>query len=278
MLELVMVLLRSKWLVLAAGVVGVIAGYAASFLVTPVYRANVVLVATSQDSGGSSIASRLGGLAAIAGLGGLAGGTGKIEAIEFLKSRQIVADLITDEDLLPILFSERWDAKAKAWAVPEKDVPTLDEGIREFDDRVRDITEDKRSGTIELSIVWRDRELAARWANGLVARANETLRRQAVQEAEKSIRFLNVEAAKSPAVEVQQAIYRLVEDQYKSITAASVREQYAFRIVDPARVPDARRPKAPRRVLIGVMGGFALGAVCSMFLWFRHFRPRFQSL
>jgi uncharacterized protein involved in exopolysaccharide biosynthesis len=79
-------------------------------------------------------------------------------------------------------------------------------------------------------------------------------------------------------VEVQQAIYRLVEDQFKAITAASVREQYAFRIVDPARVPEARRPKSPRRVLMAVLGGFALGAVCALALWIRHFRARIRPL
>ncbi len=278
LLELTLVLLRSKWLVLATGFLGGIAGYGVSFLMTPLYRANVVLVAASQDAGGgSSLAGRLGGLAAIAGIGNLGSGSSRVEAFEYLKSRQIVADLITEENLLPVLFSEYWDPKAKAWTVPESEIPTLDEGIREFDDRVREVTEDKRAGIIELAIVWRDRHLAARWANGLVARANAALRHQAVTEAQKSIHFLNAEAAKSPVVEVQQAIYRLVEDQFKSITAASVRDQYAFRIVDPARVPEARRPKSPRRVLMAILGAFAFGAGCSLVLWVRHFRGRFRQ-
>ncbi len=274
LLELTLVLLNSKWKLVIAVLLGGLVGYASSWMMTPQYRANVVLVA-AQDSGGSgSLAGQLGGLAAIAGLGGLSGGAGRVEAFEYLKSRQIVADLINAEKLLPVLFPERWDANAKKWAVPDSEVPSIDEGIREFDDRVRQITEDKRAGTIELAIVWRDRVLAASWANGLVARANESLRQQAIREAQHSIRFLNEEAGKAQAIEVRQAIYRLIEDQFKAITAASVRKQFAFRVVDPARVPEARRPQSPRRVLMGVLGAFLAGAAFALVLWIGYFRQR----
>ena len=53
-----------------------------------------------------------------------------------------------------------------------------------------------------------------------------------------------------PLVELQQAIYRLLEQQYKKIMVAEVTEQYALRVIDPAGPPDLDDPAAPSRLLL----------------------------
>ena len=68
---------------------------------------------------------------------------------------------------------------------------------------------------------------------------------------------------RNSAVEIQQAIYRLIEAQTKSIALANAREEYAFRVIDPAVA--AERPVRPKRLNI-VAAGAVLGLVLALVL------------
>ena len=120
-----------------------------------------------------------------------------------------------------------------------------------------------------LTILWRDREQAAKWANLLVERVNRDLRQRAIAESEASIAYLNSELAKTSAVELRQSLFRLFENQTKTIMFARVRAQYAFKVIDPAFVPDADkfvRPKRLAMILIGALAGVMAGLVLVAFL------------
>jgi uncharacterized protein involved in exopolysaccharide biosynthesis len=57
-------------------------------------------------------------------------------------------------------------------------------------------------------------------------------------------------------VEVQQAIYRLIEAQTKKKMIASTREEYAFTTIDPAVTPERHaRPKKLSLLAIGFLLG-----------------------
>jgi uncharacterized protein involved in exopolysaccharide biosynthesis len=62
-------------------------------------------------------------------------------------------------------------------------------------------------------------------------------------------------------VEVQQAIYRLIETQTKKKMVASTQEEYAFTTIDPAVTPERRH--RPRRTIL-VFTGLLLGLVGSV--------------
>jgi uncharacterized protein involved in exopolysaccharide biosynthesis len=54
----------------------------------------------------------------------------------------------------------------------------------------------------------------------------------------------------------------LIEEHTKSITLAKTREEYVFKIIDPALPPDADKPVKPKRMLmvvLGILGGLLLG-------------------
>ena len=63
-------------------------------------------------------------------------------------------------------------------------------------------------------------------------------------------------------VEVQQACYRLIEAETKSLMLAHGRAEYAFTIVDPAVAPEMR--SSPRRTLIVMTGIFVGGFMGSL--------------
>jgi len=269
---------RGKWIVLACAVL--LAGLAAvaAFIMTPKYRAEVVMVPVKADDSRAALASmvgQLGGLASLAGVS-LAGGSNKDEYLQYLQSNAFTARFIEDEKLLPVLFADRWDANNNRWNVDDPaDVPTLADGVRLFERGVRAVQEDRRTGVVTLTVVWRDRELAARWANLLVERVNRDLRERAIAESDASVRYLEGELAKTAVLELRESIYRLIENQIKTVMLANVRQEYAFKVIDPAVAPDVDdvvRPKKLAMILVGGVFGGAIGLL--LVLWRLRRQPR----
>jgi len=221
-----------------------------AMLAAPVYRAQVVMTPVEQGEQDkmASIAAQFGGLASMAGVS-LGGGGGKsATALAVLKSRNFTTDFISEEKLLPVLFAD------------SKDAPTLWKAFELFDKSVRSVSEDKKSGLITMSMEWKDPELAAKWANTLVMRLNRFQREAAIMEADKNIAFLKQELEKTSVVDMQQAIYRLIEAQTKSAMIANVRDEFAFKVIDPAVPPEKKiKPKRSMIVMLGFIGGAFLG-------------------
>jgi uncharacterized protein involved in exopolysaccharide biosynthesis len=248
-----------RWLVLAIFLVVTALAAAAAFLMTPVYRSTATLIAAN-DSGAASagLSSMLGDVGSLASLAGVNIGSdqSKVEAEALLQSRQFTESFIDDNQLLPELFADRWDIQRKSWILSWRhpQPPTLYDGFQLFDDEIRSITEDKKTGIVTLDIDWTDREEGARWANELVHRLNEAMRQRAIREAEASIDLLTTQLQAASQVELQQSISRGIESYIKQRTLASVRPEYAFRVIDPAKAPDADEFIRPSRSMYLVFG------------------------
>lgn len=262
---------RHKLLVATGTFLVVAIVFVLSLLSTPMYRASVVLspvADNTQSAGLSALASQLGGLAAIAGLAG--GGTNRNDALALLRSRAFTTDFIESQNLLPILYPNRWDAKKGAWSVENpSQIPTLQDAYQLFDQQVRFVSEDPQTGLITLSVEWPDREKVAEWANLMVARVNDAIRSRAREEAKRSLLFLNKELESTSTVELRQMIYRLIENETSKIVLANVREEYAFKVIDPAVTPDADHYINPRRGLkmaVGLVVGFFLSVGIAIFI------------
>src|SRR5204863_5594 len=145
----------------------------------------------------------------------------------------------------------QWDNAQQRWRDGTKP-PSDIEAYRIFDGQVRVVTLDRRTGLVSLTVEWSDPAAAAAWANRLVTMVNDRRRAEAISEAQGSIKYLREQLMRNSAVEVQQAIYRLIEAQTKTIALANAREEYAFRVIDPAVVPE--RPVRPKRLNMVVSG------------------------
>jgi uncharacterized protein involved in exopolysaccharide biosynthesis len=250
----ILALLRYRWvlpvaLTLSAGAISLAWG----LLATKIYRVEAVLAPISQDEldPGGQLAGQFAGVASLLGVN--LGGSGRSEeiAIATLQSRRFTMEFLESESLLSVLFANRWDAQAERWQTSwRRSPPTLASAVDYFSKKVRSIRQDRRTGLVHLTIEWHDAAAAASWANSMVHSVNERLRAQAIAEAERSIAYLTEEAVRSNIVGVQQAAYSLIENQLNRITLAKVREEYAFRVVDPAIPPDARAYIRPRLMLL----------------------------
>ena len=77
-----------------------------AFLLTPIYRAEVLLAPVSEEGAGSlsSLSGQFGDLAALAGINLGAGKDKTAEYVAALNSRLVATDFINQEDLKPALF------------------------------------------------------------------------------------------------------------------------------------------------------------------------------
>jgi LPS O-antigen subunit length determinant protein (WzzB/FepE family) len=216
----------------------------------------------------SSLASQFGGLASLAGLSAT-GDSKKSEFVAYLRSEAITTAYIRENNLLPVLYAKVWNAQEGKWKnVDPDDRPTLWKASQYFREKVRDVELDAKTGLVTVTVTWKDPQLAAQWANGLVKLTNDYLRSRAIAESDRNIDYLNQEAAKTNIVEAKQAIYAILRNEINSAMLARGNEEYAFKIIDAATVPER---KASPKPLLWIVVGFVIGCVCAvLFLLIRN--------
>jgi uncharacterized protein involved in exopolysaccharide biosynthesis len=231
----------------------VISGLVAAILAiaaTSIYRAETTITQVREENmGGSGALSQLSGLASLAGVNLGAGASPQKEAQAVLRSSHLVEEFIKRNDLLPAL--------SRGANKP----PTLWLGVKQFQAGIVNIREDTRQGVIVVAIEWTDPAIAAHWANGFVALANELMRTRALEESTRNIAYLKDQVTRTDVVDVRHVMYDLIESETKTLMLANGRPEYAFTVVDPAVPPEIR--SAPHReimVLVGLAAGFTLGA------------------
>jgi uncharacterized protein involved in exopolysaccharide biosynthesis len=235
------------------------------------YRAQVLMAAVQPDLGTTNLGSvggGLGGIAALAGIDLNGGDSFKKEFVARFSSRAFTYRFLTEEGLIPILFSRKWDTQQQRWKSTDPDEqPTLEQAYQMFNGKIRMISEDRRNGLIKVTVDWKDPLLAKDWANKLVARFNADARDVARDESQRSLEYLNRELARTDIVELRQTISGLIESETRKAMLATVREQYAFKIVDPAFVPGKEGLVWPRPVVLvtaALVAGALLGALLAL--------------
>lgn len=224
-----------------------------ALLMKPVYRAEVVVTeAHEMMEGPGALMGSLGGLASLAGVELGQDGPNQ-EARAFLQSRTLVEEFIKRHNLLPELYKG------------SKRPATMWRATLKFRDSVMSIRDDKVKGTTTVAINWTDAEIAAQWANDLLGLVNELLRARAIEESKRNVAYLNKQIQETSVVELQRVMYGLIENETKTLMLANVREEYAFRVVDPAVAPEIRvKPKRTLIVIFGLVVGLLIGSLIAV--------------
>jgi len=282
-----------KWLVIAVTTVFTIASVTYALSLPNIYKSEALLAPAAQESGGlGGMASQLGGLASLAGIN--LGGGGGIDktalALEIMKSRVFVANFIEQHQLLvPLMATKGWnrstnelildadvyDVASKKWTrevkSPFKSKPSAQEAYKEFQDIVS-ASQDKTSSMVTISVKHYSPEIAKQWVDWLIDAINLEMKTRDLNEAHKSIAYLEQQLGKTKLNELQNVLYQIIEEQTKTIMFAEVREQYAFTTIDPALVPELK--DGPKRALICVLGVFLGGMLAVMFVLIRYFSKK----
>jgi uncharacterized protein involved in exopolysaccharide biosynthesis len=248
---------RGKWIVSFAAIGTAVVAVALTLVITPEYRASVLVAPVTETAGAStlaSLASQFAGVAALAGVDLTGSGSRTAEAVATLESRAFTENFIRERKLMPALFADDWDAATGRWRVEAEDRPRMWNAFQRFDS-IRELEQDVQTGLITVTVNWTDPTLAATWANGLITDVNQMMRDRAIRESQQNLDFLQTELQTSSQVPLQSTIYSLIEVQMQNSMLANVNQQYAFRVIDPAVVPEKRY--WPNRLVFAVLGLFA---------------------
>ena len=123
-----------------------------------------------------------------------------------------------------------------------------------------EVNTDRQTGLVTLAVEWGDSVLVADWANKLIEKLNLYIKDQQMGDAQKNMEFLNRQLKSTNIAENRTILYDLIETNTKTIMLANVTDEFAFKVIDPAVVPETRiRPKRKRMVVIGGISGLLIG-------------------
>ena len=278
--ELFATLWRGKWIIILFTIVFAAVGVFYALSKPDIYQSSVLLAPT-QDEGG---AGGLGGLASLAGIslgGGGANQTAMAKAV--LQSRAFLADFIHRHNLtIPLMANEAWDTENEKWAInrevynPETGewltdeegeslMPTDWDMVKTFKEGYLSLTNDEETGMVTLNIKSQSPPVAKEWAEKLVHDINEHMREQDVKEAEARIAYLEGKLQETNIAGMQQVFYQLIESETRTVMLANAQDEYIFKTVDPAVVPQEK--SEPKRALIAIVATM-LGGMLGVFTVF----------
>jgi uncharacterized protein involved in exopolysaccharide biosynthesis len=265
--EIIESLWNGRWFIASFVMAFTFAAGIAAWSTPKTYKATITISpvsdsSSSQLSGLSGLASQFGGLAALAGVS-VTGDSKKSESLAVLQSEALTETYIQKNNLLPVLYQNRWDAKNKKWkSANSTETPTMWQANILFKNSVRAVATDAKTGLVTLTISWNDPKIAAQWANDLVKMTNDFVRNKVIEQSERNIAYLNDQAAKTDAVGVQQAIYPILQAEINKVMLARGSNEYAFRVIDPAVTPE--KPSSPLKrlwILVGMFSGFCISTL-----------------
>ena len=253
-----------------------------------IYQAEALLAPAGDDSGGgmSKLAGQFGGLASLAGVSIPGDGVDKSDlGLEVLKSRKFVREFVERHKITPQLMavdywdsetrelklnSDVYDEKSKAW-VDNVGPPSGEKIYQTFMGKLV-LKENSGSEFVRIGFKHKSPDIAAEWTGLVVKDLNDALRRQDINEAESSIAYLRQQVASSPLAELRNLFYELIQSQTEKMMLANVREEYVFKTIDPATVPEFK--SEPKRALICILGTFLGGFISLIFVLTSHYLRR----
>ena len=279
--ELFLALWKGKWIIILMTTLFAVGGVLYALSQPNTYKAEAVLASASdsQSGGLAAMASQFGGLASLAGINLGGGGTdSKGIALATLQSRQFLNAFVHKYDLLvPLMAGEKWDkvqdklilnadlydAQKKEWATDDQG-KTLKPSDWKAYGALKDIlsiSDNKDNGLVTLSVTHLSPTIAKQWVDWLVVDLNAWVKKKSLDETRRNIGYLEEQIERTSISDMQSVFYQLIEEQTKNLMLAQVQDEFAFKIIDPAVVPEEKA--GPKRALICVLA-VLLGGMLGM--------------
>ena len=286
--ELFTVLWRGKLLIVGVTLLFAIGAVVYALSLPNIYRSEALLAPATEAGGGGSALGGLSGLAGMAGISLPGGGADKTAlGLEVMQSRAFIERFIDQHELLvPLMAATGWNVQTgellidadvydvvnQTWLrepkPPRQSKPSAQEAYGKFQ-KVLAVAEDKKTGFVNLSVEHFSPIVAQQWVTWLVQDVNNVMREQEVSEAERAITYLKGQVANTSLTDLQAMFFELIQSQTETIMLAKVREEYLFKTIDPAIVPEQKY--GPKRALICVLGTLLGGMLAVLLVLIRHY-------
>lgn len=288
--ELFKALWKGKWIIIATTFIFAISSVLYALSLPNIYKADALLAPAESSNGGglSKMAGQLGGLAALAGVNLSAGESSQTDlAVQVMRSRQFIEAFINKHDLLvPLMAAKDWDLANNKLILDEElydsntdewlrepsgmrgAIPTAQEAFEVFSKEVLNVSQDKESGLYTISVKNYSPYIAQQWVNWLIEDINKVMRERTIAETSQNLAYLNMQLRKTAVADMQSTFYKLIEEQTKSLMLAEVQEEFIFKVVDPAVVPELKDgPKRAIMCILGTLLGGILGVAIALTLF-----------
>ncbi len=291
--ELFSVIWQGKWIIIFITALFAITSVVYLINKPNIYQSEVLLAPAEEDSqsGLAGLAGQFGGLASLAGVNLGGGSSNKSQlAFEVLKSRKFVSDFVEKHNILPALMAvkswnmetnkvvydvEIYDVQKNIWLrevkAPFKPKPSMQEAYKQFKEIVS-VNVDKETGMVTLAVEHVSPYVAQQWVSWLVEDINATMKQRDVIEANKSAVFLTRQIEQTEVSDIRTVLYKLIEEQTKTIMFANVRDEYVFKIIDPPLIPEEKLK--PSRALICFFVTLIGGILSVMLVLVIHFSKK----
>lgn len=251
-----------------------------------IFTSTSVVIPNEQEQS-SSLTSRFGGLASLAGIeSGSALMTKDRIAIAKIGSLQFFKENLYDKIIVDLAAAQDWDPDTKELIYDpdiydvENDIllekPSFQKAHESFSSSLN-VVENPITGLTSISIEHFSPIIAMEWATLVVSGVNNSMREEDKQEARLAIDFYQKELVNTSIKSVKDLFSELIEQEQQKFMLANVREEYVFKIIEPAVVPEKRT--RPSRAKFCIIYTFISGLISVIFiLIFDYFRKNRKEI
>jgi uncharacterized protein involved in exopolysaccharide biosynthesis len=267
-----------------------------SLFMTNIYQSKAVITPVAAKEGArgggalSALAQQFGGLPGIT----FPGASSASEIVALLESNILREKVIGRYNLMPVLFHEEWDPEKKDWKrggislnplyyvsklakllqpqapkgvrKAEEGVPDIWDGIRELDDIVN-VKNNIKENSITITADFYDPEMAAKLVEYFLLTLTDHMSEEARRVAMTNRKYLEEQLVKTADPLIKQNIYNLIAQQLETSMMAEVKENFAFKIIDPPKAPDKKiKPKRALMVILSFVMALFVGIFVAFFM------------
>ena len=288
--ELFYVLWERKWIIISLTAFASTIGVIYSLLLPNIYESKALLAPVSPSSGISRALGSYSGIAGLAGInlpstvdnGNSAKAIQKISSLSFFENN--IMPNIYLQDLMAVkswnsktntvAFDENiYEANTNTWirdySYPKQQIASAQESFEVFSQEHISLSQDKKSGFINLSIKHQSPFIAKQWAELVVNEVNTFYREKDKTESEKAVSYLNQQISITGLSEIKQVIAELLQEETKKLTLIEANQFYVFDYIDPPSVMETK--SEPLRAIICIISALLGGVLSIVLVLLKHF-------
>ena len=270
-----------KKIILAVTAFFLVVSIIISLLLPNIYQSKALLNPVNEGGGLGTAFQSLSGLAAYGGIDIASMENSQItdKALEKLNSLSFFSNNFLPNIYLPNLMAVKsWDSKTNTilydkniydvnsnkWVrdfdFPQTQIPSAQESYEDFIDYFLEVTTNKKTGFISISINHKSPFIAKEWVELIVEELNRFFITEDKSEAITAIEYLNEQMAKTRFTEVKEAIAELLQKKIQEPTLMEASNFYVLEYIDPPVVMEEKaEPFRPAIILVSSILGLFLG-------------------
>jgi uncharacterized protein involved in exopolysaccharide biosynthesis len=180
------------------------------------------------------------------------------EIVNLLNSNILREKMIEKYNLLHVFFKkeelEKQSENKKIWA-----------GLNYLKGALK-VSYKQKDNIIEISMQFKDPKMAAEIVNYTISELTDYMSSEAKRVAETNKKYLESQIDKISDPFIKTKIYSLIAQQIEQSMMAEVKENFAFKVLDPPKVPDKRiKPKRRQMVMISFVTSLFAGIFAAFF-------------